>query len=439
MLSMAPMRLPHNIGRYAPFGWVALSILVLSCQKAPWLTMAQRGTLPELSHAIAQGQQHNAFTRARVEELAVAVAQREIRSATDPEGEHILAQLSDCALRLEAPLLLRAERTDETAGTALQALVAAGWQFPNEDWASAIASARGALRAAAALDSQAKERWAIRQTLLNDADPRVRLAALKSCLKAPALQHWDTLVALLRRDPEPQCRQDAAISIGILGGDEATSVLMDAWARADAPLRMAIVSALSQARTFSIGGQRRLIAIARSEPGLVGVLAAANLATGTSVARSFGSARLTRSLEFGASEDKALAISVADWRLPEHAEQLLRLGLTAEPEIRVHALGRWLAQPDHQFPAITWLRQLALGDSSAALLARELLALQGDQTVRLALRAQLGHAKWASRAHAARLLWKLGDVSGVAQALADDAPEVRVATACGVLLPGNSP
>lgn len=433
------MRLPRTLRIIVPVGWVAASVLLMGCRQAPWLSIAERGTLQELKKSVDQGQQRNAFDHSRVSELATALLSREIRSATDPDGEGLLGQLEECALRLEAPLLRRSERQDETGGTALFALVSAGYHLNSRQWEVASRSPSGARRAAAALDSLTPERWTTRAALLNDADPRVRRAALHSSLTAPLRSHWDAQVAILRRDPDPLCRQLAAKCIGILGGPDATTVLQDAWARADTPLRLAIVSALAQAPTFAADGQRRLVAIARSEPGLVGVSAAADLATGTSAAQDLGRARITRSLEFGSTEDRALALEVARWEVPEQAERLLHLGLESDLETRVRALARWLEHPAHRWPGATWLRQLAEGDSTAAILAREVLADHGDQTARLDLRVQLHFARWASRAHAARQLWKLGDTNGVAVALADDAPEVRVATACSVIADVQSP
>ncbi len=433
MLSIVPMRRSETIRVGSLIGWAAVSALAWGCQQAPWLVLAQKGNLPELKKSVEQGQQRNAFDRTQVEDLALTILNREIKSAVDPDGELLIGQLTECAPALESPLVKRAQRPDETAGTALFTLVSAGRHLTAPEWQDASKSPSGARRAAAALDSQTTERWTLREKLLNDADIRVRRAALRSFNLVPTRSHWDTQVAILRRDPDPLCRQLAAKSIGILGGSEASTVLLDAWARADTKLRMAIVSGMAQSPTFAIDGQQRLVAIARSEPGLVGVLAAADLATGSAHAQSLGQARITRSLEFGSSEDRALAITAASWLLPEQAELLLRLGLLAEPETRVHALRRWLEHPAHRWPALTWLHQLSMGDTTSAILAREVLANANDQTVRLGLRDQLRYAHWESRAHAARQLWKLGDMNGVAQALADDAPEVRVATACSVV------
>jgi hypothetical protein len=432
------MRLRQTIRVSSLIGWAILSILVWGCRQTPWLAIAERGSLAELKKLVADGRQRSAFDRGRVEDLARGVLGREIQSVTDPDGEALLGRLVPCARAIETPLLKRSRRPDQTAGVALLTLVEAGWQMPLSDWVDASRSENGARRAAAALDTRAPERWAVRQKLLNDADVRVRRAALKSGIASPAAEHWDGQISILRRDPDPLCRQLAAKALGVLGGPEASSVLADAWARADKPLRMAIVSAWAQVRTFAVGGRERLVAVARSEPGVVGVLAAADLASGSSDAKSHGQARITRSLEFGSTEDRALAIAAASWSLHEQAELLLRLGLTAEPETRVYALERWLEQPEHRWPANTWLRELSEGDTSSAILARAVLAKHGDRTVSALLRAQLGYAKWESRADAAKNLWLLGDSSGFVTALADDAPDVRQSAAC-IALAGAGP
>lgn len=399
------------------------------------MAIAQKGSLPELKQELDRARQHDLLDRRQIQHLAFGILDREIQSAVDPDGELLLERLSNCALALKEPLQRRARRSDHTAAMAQLLLANAGWQWPDAKWGLAAQSSLSERRAAAARDTLHPSRWLARHDFLNDPDQRVRQAALRSCLAAPAPQDWDTQVSILRRDPDPQCRQLAAKVIGLLGGPEASTVLSDVWARADQPLRLAIVSGWAQERTFFEGGREQLVAVARSEAGIVGVLAAADLASGDSSVQLQGRARITRALEFGSVEDRPLAVAAATWSLPEQARLLLRLGLAAEPETRVLALGRWLEQPAHRWPALTWLRQLAEPDTREAIMARELLAKAGDATVLSALRAQLRYAKLESRAHAARNLWRLKDVNGLAQALADDAPEVRVTAACVAIAP----
>jgi hypothetical protein len=173
--------------------------------------------------------------------------------------------------------------------------------------------------------------------------------------------------------------------------------------------------------------------VARGEAGIVGVLAAADLANGTSRSKAIGQARISRSLEFGATEEQQLAVTAAQWSDTEHEKLLLRLGIGADLPVRVLALGRWLEIPRHQWPALSWLRVLAEGDDGSAIVARSILAKHGERAATASLRRQLTYAKWQSRALAARDLWQIQDLSGVCGALTDDAPEVRLAAACAAL------
>jgi hypothetical protein len=388
-----------------------------------------------LHREIDRHRQTDTFSAGEIAELAHEVLEREIRSATDPEGETLLAELADCAAAVATPLAHRAERADETAGIAELVLVESGRSLPAKRWTLAATAERGALRAAAARDTRDESRWSMREQLLNDRDARVRRAALKSCSEAPSPIHRETLVGLLRRDPEPECRQLAAKALGVLGGPGATTSLIDAWARAEEAVRLAIVAALAQQRTFEDGGRQRLAAIARGEAGSVGVVAAVSLAKGQSDARWHGQARITRALEFGSAEDQRIALAAADWTLSEHSRLLVKLGLKAPTETRVWALGRWLEQPAHRWAASTQLLELASGTDTTAIAARSVLAQYGERAVRPSLNAQLGYARAESRLQAARDLWLLRDLNGVARALGDDAPSVRVGAACLALAP----
>ena len=250
----------------------------------------------------------------------------------------------------------------------------------------------------------------------------------------PAHEHWDTLFTLLRAAPDPKSRTLAAHAIGQLGGDDAFRVLTDVWPRASVELRLAIVNALAQRATFEAGGKDNLVAIARSEPGIVGVAAAVSLATGHSSVTEIGHSRITRALTSGSVEEQRLALVAATWSKPEQAEQLVRLGLpTSDPVVRATALGRWLERPDHVWAATTLLRELSEPPTPQALLARHLLAQRKDWSVAKALSEQQRYANAEARTLAAEDLLALGDYNAVARTLADDSPAVRLHTACLVL------
>lgn len=417
----------------ASWGVLMCSLLVIGCQTQRWVQVADRASLPELKQAVHQRQLRGALEKAEVTELAWAVARREILSAMDPEGEQLLGQLQACAAAVAEPLSHRARRNDHTAGAALFALVEAGQALTSTQWTAAANSPFGARRAAAALASDARDRWLTRERFLVDQDPQVRRAALRSTFQAPAKLHLDALSAILRRDPDPACRELAARSLGALGGAAVETILSDAFSGAETRLRLAIASAWAQSATFRGGGEQRLVAVARSEPGIVGVLAGADLALGTSTSHAIGKARISRSLEFGAVEEQQLAVAAAQWSDADHERSLLRLGLNADRPVRVLALGRWLEIARHRWPALTWLQAIAEDDDSSAIVARSILVGHKERSAIAALRRQLNYAKWQSRAQAARDLWLIQDLNGVSSALTDDAPEVRLAAACTVM------
>lgn len=415
--------------------WLTALVLVLvtGCS-ASWVNVAEKASLPELKRAIRKRQRAGTIDKNDVRGLARALLNREIHSAVDPDGETLFASLSGCSHEIDGQLRTRADRADHTAGAALFALVHGNESLSDQQWNEAATSASPLRRAAAAWTSEAPQRWLIRESLLSDADHRVRQAALEACIQAPAQLHFSTLINIMRRDPTAECRGAAAKAIGVLGGAAAETALSDTFEHADRELRLAIVSAWARARTFAVGGKARLIQVARGEPGIVGVMAAADLARGDSDAREVGLDRISRSLEFGSEQERHLAIAAATWSRQDQAQQLIRLGLTAnDPETRALALGRWLEQPQYQWPGRTWLRSLAEADESSGIEARSILAAGGDHWVIGPLRSQLRYAAWQSRARAARDLWRLDDASGFAIALADDAPEVRVAAACTAL------
>lgn len=414
-------------------GLMACSLLFIECHGQQWTNVADRASLEQLKQTVHQRQLRGPLGKAEVTALARAVARREILSTMDPDGEALLAHLEPCAAALAEPLSHRARRSDHTAGAALLAMVESGQTLSLQQWSVAANSPIAARRAAAAFASDAPDRWLTRERFLVDPDPQVRRAALKSTFLAPAALHMDTLSALLRSDPEPACRVLAARSLGVLGGATVETVLSDAFSGADTQLRLAIVSAWAQAATFRSGGEQRLVAVARAETGIVGALAAADLALGSSSSQAIGQARILRSLQSGASEEQQIAVTAAQWSDAEHEKSLLRLGISADPSIRALALGRWLETSRHKWPALTWLRGIAEGDDSSAIVARSILATDGEHSAIATLRRQLTYAKWQSRAQAARDLWQLQDLDGVCSALIDDAPEVRLAAACAAL------
>jgi hypothetical protein len=432
---MSPVR-SRSFGKHAILAAVVL--LSSGCRENPIVRVAHRGTLKELSSSIEGLRRAGPLERRTLEELAFAVAERELASAND-EALHAVAtaipieQLGSCAHTLGRTLLRRGKESDDPAGAAQFSRVEAGMALSDGEWSRLANSPQGWARAAAALGSKEPARFYFRQQCLSDVDARVRHAALLTCAESPAEEHRDALVQLLRAAPDLASRGLAARALGVLGGDASYRALTDVWPSADTELRLSLVNAFAQERTFRSGGNERLVAAARSEPGIVGIAAAVSLAKGAARERATGVARLTRALNQGSVEELRLAISAADWDEEEQARSLVRLGLHGEPLVKVAALSRWLEKPQYAFAATLSLRPLSEGKATSAIYARHVLAEHGDRSVMLELRTQQGYSASDVRALAAADLYRLQDFSAVARALADDAPQVRLRTACLVL------
>ena len=417
----------------------ALGLLSNACQTPRVVTAAQQGDLPSLARAIDQQRQSTGFTLASLKQLARAVAEREIAAASD-EATHgnfeapPVDGLRICADGLRTALTKRATRGDDTAFAAELSRVQSGASLSTAEFLARSKSPHGWARATAAEASTDASRWDYRHEALLDPDARVRHAALRSVQTAPAERDRESLVALLRAAPDPKSREDAARAIGLLGGDNSYRALVDAWPNAKTPLRLAIVNAFAQLATYQASGAERLRDIARSEPGIVGIAAAKSLVEGQGKYKESGHARISRALDSGSTDEQRLAISAADWSRPEQAERLVRLGLKKDDAVvQVSALERWLERGDHAWPATTMLRQISESISPEGILARSILSQKRDWSVATQLRQQLRYANAETRSDAARDLLRLGDYNSVARALADDAPSVRLRTACLVL------
>jgi hypothetical protein len=419
----------------------AIATLSNACTPAAYEESARTSDLRTLSTAVERQQTSGGFSRSQLRKLAYAIAERELLAASDPRGNReaedlAVEQLAPCTLSLQSLLERRSRRGDDTAFAARLTLVEAGIPLRDEPWLELTASAFGWARAAAARASSEPTRFQYRTQALTDPDSRVRRAALRSCLEAPASEHWDALVVLLRGDPDPESRGLAARAVGILGGDDAYRILVDVWPRANETLRLAIVNAFAQRATYDAGGKQRLIELARSEPGLVGVAAATSLALGDPGARNIGNTRITRTLTSGNVEEQRLALVAADWSRAEQAEQLVRLGSQdSDPVVKVAALGRWLEHRNYEQRATTLLRELSESLTPQALLARDILAQHKDRSVVKLLIEQQRYGVAETRKLAAMALYHLGDWTHLARSLADDSPAVRLSTACLVLSP----
>src|SRR5688572_13907368 len=107
--------------------WAVAGVAVAACGGVrPEVKAALTGTLPELRQEIARAERSGPLAERELEQLAQAVAEREIAGATGAEGAQQLAVFRPCLPELQAALDERAGRGDEGAAVATLMLFEAG-------------------------------------------------------------------------------------------------------------------------------------------------------------------------------------------------------------------------------------------------------------------------------------------------------------------------
>lgn len=411
-------------------GAMLLAMALQACAQSPSVQAARQGSLQRLQTAVASA---GHVDISDVKALARAVAEREIHTVGDSDPSLRLQLNGTCIESLAAPLQRRARRVDRAGDTALGLLVEhqlAGNLVSDQAWS---ALPRPSRLAALLWGAVVPELLLQRRRAMSNPSLDVRQAALSAAVRAPCDADLESLAEVLRHDPDGSCRELAATALGIIGTPRAVQTLKDVWPRADVQLRLGLVNAWARLPAFQHGGAHILVDLAQKEPGLPGVAAAATLANGASDRAPLGRARLARALAEGTEQEQLMAIGAASLTDPDHARLVLLRSRSGSRTVRVAALARRLEWPDQAGIALAGLWRAAQGADSAALQAREVLAEKDDPRVVALLEGQLRSVHAATRLAAARGLWRLGDQDGVAKALADDAPRVRLATACMVL------
>src|SRR3954463_7726422 len=93
---------------------VTAGLLTFACGGVrPEVKAALTGSLPELKREIAHAEQAGALDKARLRQLAHAVAEREIAGAQGPDAVEQLAVFRPCLPELQTALDERAVRGDE--------------------------------------------------------------------------------------------------------------------------------------------------------------------------------------------------------------------------------------------------------------------------------------------------------------------------------------
>jgi len=378
----------------------------------------------------------SAVAAGRVEEgevvdLAVAVARREVHSARGPSLIARIQAARSCVGTVEAELLARAEKDDEAGALAMLVLLEAG-RVPGDPLVEKhFQSPSGAWRAVAARGTASARLAPLRRHYYVDPDERTRRSALLAGIEAEDPADLPLLLETARLDPSPANRSLAVRAVSKVGDPQAVLALADVWARADEPLRLAIVEAWGSPALLSKGGAERLVSLAESRQGLVAVSAAASLSVSSdALGARVGQAVLAHFVSEGTLDERVLAIRLGNPGAPLIVAALEKAAGGDDPAVAVVAWARLLEVPAQAARARQALRRVASQGNGAARQAQAALAAAGDESVVPALVRSISDKPAAVRLRAALGLFRLGHAARMASVLADSDPEVRMSVAC---------
>lgn len=412
--------------------------LGLACGPKPPVRTALQGNLVELKRDIADARSKGQLDRARVVDLAQAVAARELTSAQGEDGATRVRTLRSCALPLRSTMERRAESDDDVAAELTLILLETHAADRGALLNRYHRSPSGAWRAVAARAAQRPIDTDLRKSFFADPDQRARRAAFQSAREAHEPGELEALLEAARVDPDPQARSLAVRAVGAIGGERAVLSLKDLWVRADDALRMAIVDAWSDRASLVSGGARELTIAAETGKGLAAVSAAAALSRVGGGESEPANARLRRYLTDGSDDEKRLAIGMTPLDAQTRTA-LLQVARGPSPELQVSAWSRLKDIPEQRNSAFLALRALANrkpaseAERSAQSAAVTALADAGDRSVAASVAKGVTDPDAATRGRSARALLALGDYGTAATALADDDVNLRTELSCTIL------
>jgi hypothetical protein len=386
------------------------------------------GTLPELQQEIARAERDGGLSGSRLQDLARAVAEREIAGAKGAEGAEQIAVFRPCLPALETALSERAARGDEAAAVATLLLFEAGKRQANDLVARYKEADSAAFRALAARATLSPSHAELRRRYFTDPDERVRRAAFEAAVKAPLPGQLADLVEAARLDPNPSNRSRAAQAAGRIGNEPAVLGLLDLFAAGDEQEQLFVLDAWSESPSFERGGEREL-GRALSRPGLVGVAAAALLLR-SKESRTAALAVLARAIAEGTDDERRSALMAAPLSERLIQDALDKAAKSPSPELTPIVLERLTALPSRAPKARARLEKLAEDKGDSGLEASYTLARLGSKSAIARIQKELSHERASRRLRAAVTLAGLGKPQSLAPRLADKDPLIRATLAC---------
>lgn len=412
---------------------IALALAAFGCASNPAVETALHGDLAALKRQIRAERAAGDLDRDTVEDLAAAVASREIHSTRGPAAEARLERMRACSAPLSPVLRARARKSGDAGALATMLLYERGELDGDELVEDHAGASSGAWRAVAARASSSPSHAAQRRRFFVDPDERARRAAFEAAFEAADPRDAPGLLEAARLDPDPRARPLAIRAASASDGEHVVTAFDDLWPRASEDERKAIIAAWARPKLFHAGGRKRLLLTAESMSGTQSIAAAAILSRMPGADAALGAAVLARFVREGAEAERQLAIELGPFWDSDVRKAVHAAATDRELSIRVAALARLAENSASRSAALAHLRHLSKSNDSVALEARAALARSGDRSARRELVASLEHRNPGDRRTAALSLLALGEYAHVATALADDDPEVRTDVACSVL------
>jgi HEAT repeat protein len=406
---------------------------VSACGPSTLGRVALQEDLPALQAAISHSQQAGELDRDALEDLARALARRELASAQGDSGVARVRDLRPCVKPLQRDFEARAAAKDVVAAAASMALLEAKLLHPEPLIERYATHPDAEWQAVAARAAEGSAQTALRQGFFAHGDLRVRRAALRAAFSSEFPPDIRPLFEVARRDPDPLARSIAVQTLGGIGSNDVVMGLKDLWQTADNRLRQVIVGAWAKPQSYQQGGEAELLWALETAPGLVSLVAARALVVEDGSHRALAVARLMAALKEGTPDERELAIAL----VPLDAEPrrvLKQLANDAPSSVQVFALARLAEDRTERANALPALKALLKGkDPEVALRARSVLATLGQHEVVELAQAQLSASVPAQRRQAALDLLSVEEYSLAATALGDPVAEVRTSIACTVL------
>lgn len=412
--------------------WLLVSAaLVGGCASSALTRAALQSDLPELRKQLQVARDRGELDAELVNDLAHAVARRELTSSQGDAAVARVRELQTCLRPLLNDVVSRADDDPGPGGAAAAlALLEAGYRDDAKDWAERFASSPDPMWRSVAARAYTRPAFMSRRAaFFVDGDLRVRRSALHAALEAPNPDELDAVLEAARLDPDPLTRSLAIRVVGKLQDPRGLATLRDLWTGADEATQQQIVDAWASARTPE--GQAAVEWVLATQRGLPRIVAAARSPGGAATAV------LTQAIEGGSSDEQRLALrlglAVAGSRPPELVEAAKKVLASADPLVRV-AAAEALLSSEHAQAARDVLHELAKSKSVQVVRAvRRALVQAHDASIAGDISRDLTSSDAESRATAAEQLVALGKTVEAAAPLADDVASVRTRVACSIL------